>query len=199
MIETPKRSVTRFFIPLVDVMMLLFSMYLLLPILQVGDEGEGMTVTEFARLEDKLKKTEALLKTARTQVQQLHAEVSLLRKYADPQITLEQLKKEIELLQKAKADVLQKHLFLQVVAFDPNRDDLVFFQQVPEPTTKLIASAQDARALIDQHDQQAREHEQNLYYVILLPPPPRSPTQGQLLRFKDWFSGVPYQVLVTPP
>ena len=41
MIELPRRSVTRFFIPLIDVLTLLFCIYLLMPIVKPAGEDEG--------------------------------------------------------------------------------------------------------------------------------------------------------------
>ena len=41
MIEMPQRSVTRFFIPLIDVLTLLFCIYLLMPIVTGPEDSEG--------------------------------------------------------------------------------------------------------------------------------------------------------------
>ena len=40
MIEFPKRSVTRFFIPLIDVLTLLFCIFLLMPLVKAGGEAD---------------------------------------------------------------------------------------------------------------------------------------------------------------
>jgi hypothetical protein len=197
MIEMPKRSVTRFFIPLVDIMMLLFSMFLLLPIIESSGQGtEGKPADDVKKENQSLKETVALLQK---QVRGLADEVTLLRKFADPQISLEQLKKEIENLRKTKIDVLQKRLFLQVVAFDPNRDDLVYFERSPEPKTKVLAGPKEINKLVEQHEKQAQENGLDLFYVLLLPPAPRGPTEAQLRQWEKWFGDVPHQVLVTPP
>jgi hypothetical protein len=52
MIEMPRRSVTRFFIPLIDVLTLLFCIFLLMPVVRPGDDeggGEGTPATEAER------------------------------------------------------------------------------------------------------------------------------------------------------
>jgi hypothetical protein len=197
-IEMPKRSVTRFFIPLVDIMMLLFSMFLLLPMIEGSNEARDGSGLSPAKLEDDNRALKEMVAMLKKQVQDLSAEVALLRQYADPQISLEQLKKEIEELRKTKIDVLQKRLYLQVVAFDPNRDDLVYFEKSPEAKTKVIASATDAGMLIHQHEKKAQENGLDLFYILLLPPS-RGPTEGQLRQWEKWFGDVPHQVLVTPP
>lgn len=43
MIDLPKRSVTRFFVPLIDVLILLFCMFLLLPFVSRTEEGSTET------------------------------------------------------------------------------------------------------------------------------------------------------------
>lgn len=43
MIQPPKRSVTRFFIPLIDVLILLFCIFLLMPYVKPGDEDLAST------------------------------------------------------------------------------------------------------------------------------------------------------------
>jgi hypothetical protein len=50
MIELPRRSVTRFFIPLIDVLTLLFCIFLLMPVVRPADDnGEGTPATEAER------------------------------------------------------------------------------------------------------------------------------------------------------
>jgi hypothetical protein len=52
MIEMPRRSVTRFFIPLIDVLTLLFCIFLLMPVVRPGDDegdGEGTPATDVER------------------------------------------------------------------------------------------------------------------------------------------------------
>lgn len=61
MIEMPKRSVTRFFIPLLDVMTLLFCMFLLMPLVEPSDgsQADGASEANVARLQrevDRLRK-----------------------------------------------------------------------------------------------------------------------------------------------
>ena len=41
MIRPPRRSVTRFFIPLIDVLILMFGIFLLMPLVEEGAAGAG--------------------------------------------------------------------------------------------------------------------------------------------------------------
>jgi hypothetical protein len=50
MIQMPQRSVTRFFIPLIDVLTLLFCIYLLMPIVKPSEDGNGAEGSSDAKL-----------------------------------------------------------------------------------------------------------------------------------------------------
>lgn len=58
MIHMPRRSVTRFFIPLIDVMILLFCIFLLLPIFKEGDpeHPDKQLKKKFQQQEEELRK-----------------------------------------------------------------------------------------------------------------------------------------------
>src|SRR5688572_30060750 len=55
MIEIPRRSVTRFFIPLIDVLTLMFCIFLLMPVVKATGDGPEH---EAAPAEDRLAETE---------------------------------------------------------------------------------------------------------------------------------------------
>src|SRR4051794_31776978 len=99
MIEMPKRSVTRFFIPLIDVMTLLFCIYLLMPL--VSNPGEGGESSP-AALEQ--------------QVRELRAELER-RDRAENELR-DTLRREIEALRKEKIETLQKRLAVRVLEID---------------------------------------------------------------------------------
>lgn len=196
MIGMPKRSVTRFFIPLVDVMMLLFSMFLLMPMMQGGDGGttEGKTSDELAK-ENRVLNQE--LDRLKKQVTKLSIEVSDLRKLADPQVDINKLKKEIDNLQKLKMEVLKKRLFVQVLTYDPNRKDLVFYDLGSKPKTIVITNNKDADQIIKEHQQLAKQNGKELFYLMLIPV--GTVPQKQILNIENWFREVPFQLLPTPP
>ncbi|MEN9673721.1 MAG: hypothetical protein RL553_1986, partial [Planctomycetota bacterium] len=51
MIQLPKRSVTRFFIPLIDVLILLFCVFLFLPMVGQGDTPNSSLKTNADTIE----------------------------------------------------------------------------------------------------------------------------------------------------
>jgi hypothetical protein len=179
-------------------MMLLFSMFLLLPMIESSSEGQsGGLPAPALRQENKTLHDD--LDQLQKQLATLKDENLSLRKIADPKLTLDKLQQEIEALRKGNKDVLQKRLFLQVVAFDPTRKDLVYFEKTKNPKGIVIANKKDASALIHEHEAQAEKDGKDLYYVLMWPSFKQGgPTQGQINEFREWFGRVPHQVLATP-
>ena len=92
MIRLPRRSVTRFFIPLIDVLTLLFCVFLLLPL--GPPEDENPDDRDPAGLDDQRRQEQAELERLRRQVQE----------------TPQQVRDELEKLRKEKASALQQRI-----------------------------------------------------------------------------------------
>jgi hypothetical protein len=60
MIEMPRRSVTRFFIPLIDVLTLLFCIFLIMPLVKARDDGAGSEAGPASELERLQRENRAL-------------------------------------------------------------------------------------------------------------------------------------------
>jgi hypothetical protein len=166
MIELPRRSVTRFFIPLIDVLTLLFCIFLLMPYVKRGDGDDGRTASASERGERGESKTAADANPA-----------ELARR-------LEELRRELEKLRAARGQVLQERLVLHVLEIDP-ADGKLYYR---DPQRVEIASAADASALIARQREAAGSKE--LYYLILYPRQPSGyPTQRQYTSYDRWFQG----------
>src|SRR4051794_8871495 len=100
MIELPRRSVTRFFIPMIDVLILLFCIYLLMPM--VGGRESPEAAAERRRMEDRLR----LLEKER----QLQGK--------DAEALPDELRRKLEELRKLKAKELQQRLAVRVLQID---------------------------------------------------------------------------------
>ncbi len=89
MIRPPHRSVTRFFIPLIDVLILLFCIFLLMPIVEEGSSGPGSGA-----------------KLTAGQAQQLRQELDRLRRHiaelerTRPSPRMQELEREVERLRR---------------------------------------------------------------------------------------------------
>ena len=166
MIQLPQRSVTRFFIPLIDVLTLLFCIFLVLPLAKDPSD----TSADMAALEERLRENEA--------------EVERLRKSGDdmPQT----LRDEIEKLRQEKGKALQKRLAVRVLEIDSETGKLYY----RDPQRIVIPDEAAAHALIENDRRKLGQRE--LYYLILYPRSPTStyPTRGQRERYDSWFQGV---------
>jgi hypothetical protein len=170
MIELPRRSVTRFFIPLVDVMMLLFCIFLLMPTVK---PGEGFR--EDPTLGDG------------DEVARLRREVDRLRNEGKDR--LQEMQEDLEHLRKDKAAALRERLAVRVLEIDGVTGKLYY----REPAGLVeLRGRDDAERLFqkDRHELGVRKKE--LFYVILYPRDRNSgfPTRAQVQRYQDWFKDV---------
>jgi hypothetical protein len=183
MIEMPRRSVTRFFIPLIDVLTLLFCIFLLMPLFREADNhGADSSPRESAAglFQDKA--------ALERELQRRTQELERLRKEVKPQLDVDKLRAELERLRREKIETLQQRLFVRVLDIDPRTGALSYPDPgTPEKPGIRIASADTARALIRRHKQEAGERE--LYYVFLFPRADSGfPTEQQFEEYKRWFN-----------
>jgi len=167
MIQLPQRSVTRFFIPLIDVLTLLFCVFLIMPLARnPGEEGPD--------LRDK---------TPEEQVDYLRQELKRLRE--------ENLRKQQELaqLRQQKMQNLKDRLLVRVLEIDGGNGKL--FERDPERVE--IKDDTAAQRLIERDRRERGLGDRELYYLLLYPRDRDSPypTRGQRRQYEHWFQGVP--------
>jgi hypothetical protein len=166
MIQLPRRSVTRFFIPLIDVLTLLFCIFLVLPLAKAPGDSSADVVA----LEERLRQKED--------------EVDKLRQAGRD--LPEELREEIEKLRQAKGKALQQRLAVRVLEIDGETGKLYY----RDPQRILVPDQAAAHALIESDRRALGQKE--LYYLVLYPRSPAStyPTQGQRDSYDIWFEGV---------
>ncbi len=181
MIALPRRSVTRFFIPLIDVLLLLFCVFLLMPM--VNEEELDKITQSASDLNDVVLSLE----------KELERRNQDLGKFEDlrPQLVeLEKLRAEVERLRKERKQVAERMVFK---ILDIDRDDgaLYYFDPLrPEKEKLRIADAKTAAQLIEQHKSEAKGQE--LYYYFLYPRVESGfPTRQQAKEYGGWFIAVP--------
>jgi hypothetical protein len=169
MLEMPERSITRFFIPMIDVLTLLFCIYLLMPIVKDPDTGES---EEERRARDE-------------KLRQLEAE--LAAKGGVGELT-HQLRDEIERLRREKIEALRTRLAVRVLEIDPATGKLYY----RDPDRVEIRDQADAHKLIDRDRLAQGVSRRELYYLILYPRERASayPTVAQRKSYDRWFEGV---------
>jgi hypothetical protein len=170
MIQMPRRSITRFFIPMIDVLTLLFCIYLLMPMVRNPEQKQQ---DERRALEEKVRRLEA----------------ELARKTSkDPDMTA-QLRAEVERLRREKIKALKDRLAVRVLEIDGNRGELF----VRGGDGQEIKSEAEAHRLIEfDRQKQGAAGKRELYYLILYPRDPLSgyPTREQKQKYDHWFEGV---------
>lgn len=170
MLEMPQRSITRFFIPMIDVLTLMFCIYLLMPM--VGSPGDPETESQRRSREERLKQLEA----------------ELNRQHSVPERVPAELLAEIERLRREKVEALRNRLAVRVLEID-GKDGKLSFRD-PEPVE--LRDQADAVRLIERDRQQQGVSAKELYYLILYPRDRTSgyPTREQRQQYDRWFAGV---------
>jgi hypothetical protein len=162
MLQMPHRSVTRFFIPLIDVLTLLFCVFLIMPAAEPGvpySEGEP---------------------APRPPARDTGATLT------------EKLKAELDQLRKEKMKALQQLVKPQILDIDPNTGQLYSFQGGDLPQRIEIANRTDVINMVNRHRRERNFDQREPYYVIRYPRERNTgfPTVAQRKAYEDWFQGV---------
>jgi len=164
MIKPPHRSVTRFFIPLIDVMTLLFCIFLLMPM--VKGTGDAATDTGNA--------TTPLSARERQELAELRGRM----KEAGRNQVLSEKEKFHEFLQR---------LDIRVLEIDADTGKLFYY----DPDRVEITSEGQAGELIQRQKREGNGRE--LYYLFLFPRKLTGfPEERQVKQYERWFQGVPH-------
>jgi hypothetical protein len=168
MIVLPRRSVTRFFIPLIDVLTLMFCIFLLMPIVQgvesASDGNQGALAARVRQLEEQL--------------------AQIRSQGGDTRALQEQLEKLRQQLGKSIKD----RIAVRVLEIDGKTGKLYY----NDPDRIEIRSQADAAALIERDRRERGAGQRELYYLVLFPRDRNSsyPTVAQYEQYQHWFEGV---------
>ncbi|HEY1377907.1 MAG TPA: hypothetical protein VGF55_13995 [Gemmataceae bacterium] len=166
MIQPPHRSVTRFFIPLIDVLTLLFCIFLLMPYVAPAEDSPSAGATPVSR------DAEALRSGAGDA--------------ADLRRELERAEFDRARLQD-RLDSVLKRLSVRVLEIDKDTGKLYYY----DPDRVEVAGDADAQQLIDRDRRSAGGRE--LYFLFLFPREVSGyPLQRQVDNYRRWFQGVPH-------
>jgi hypothetical protein len=179
MIHLPRRSVTRFFIPLIDVLLLMFGIFVLMPIAAESElEGQRQEATE---------KGEAAA-SLQASLQERLRELYKLEELRPELERVDELKKEIQALRNLAQQSLQQGLTVKVIEVDAKTGDIFYYDPRAEQPLVPIPDARTAHELIAQHRKDAEGR--NLYYQFLRRRGPY-PTIAQGREYRAWFKDVP--------
>lgn len=190
MIHMPRRSVTRFFIPLIDVLLLLFVIFLLMPFVT---EEESEALAARSKVEDQTEEIDRL----KRQLERQKQELAKLRHLRDPQDEIDRLRAELErvsaeLKRLAGARFDQFHRALRIIEVDAVTGNLTYFDAAnsKEPLLK-IDSAKTAETLITRLQKETLDKELFLEFYVVGHPSIVAPLASRLREKKPWFDRVP--------
>ncbi|HEY8505913.1 MAG TPA: hypothetical protein VIL46_15115 [Gemmataceae bacterium] len=167
MIVFPRRSVTRFFIPLIDVLILLFAIFLLMPFVSQPalEEGGGEEAARRFEADDR--------RPPPPDAAELRRE-------------LDRARRELDRLRRARGDVAE-NLSVQVLQIDKTTGHLYYLA----PGRREVRTQQEAQQLIDAHRRRSGTREP--FFLILYPRELSGyPTQEQVEDYRRWFRDVPH-------
>lgn len=165
MIAAPKRAVTRFFIPLIDVLILLFCIFLLMPFVSSTEEPAPNPPVK-------------------------QPPNDLPKDLAELQRQLTEAKRRLERLQKDKTPTADR-MSVRVLEIDKNTGKLYAFEpDAPQPRQEVKDQA-DAQRLIDRQRRIAGSKE--AFFLLLFPRELTGyPLQKQTDSYRRWFKDVPH-------
>jgi hypothetical protein len=189
MIEMPRRSVTRFFIPLIDVLTLMFCIFLLMPLVKATDEtleGDGRTGRN------------PRIPTDPSQLKRDYDELSRLRQerrqWADIELLerrRNELKEQVQKLQEGLIDDLQKKLAIRILEIG-EEGKLFYYDPGREKDRRVEITAENVADFIAAQQRQAGGRD--IFFLLMYPRPlvgdPTYPLLRQREEYDRWFRGV---------
>jgi hypothetical protein len=175
MIQMPKRSVTRFFIPLIDVLTLLFCIFLLMPMVRSAGDLASDNPQPAAI---------SMLAEERQELEQLRREKRAWMEW-------NRLQEELKLLSAKVREALEQGLFLRVLEIG-DEGKLYFYDPARERDRRVEITKENVEKFIETQKRLAQGRE--LYLLILYPRRPEGfpgfPLQGQREDYDRWFKDV---------
>lgn len=167
MITPPRRAVTRFFVPLIDVLILLFCIFLLMPFVSgpPTPETDAKPATPKETLPKDAQELQKLLSEARDRLTRM---------------------------EKAAQSRLTDRLIVRVLHTDRKDGTLYYY----DPDRQEIRTEADALRLISQQKTLASKSGgvKDVYFLILYPENPSGfPTKKQEEQVHQWFRDVPHE------
>ena len=166
MIERPRRAVTRFFIPLIDVLILLFCIFLLMPFLKQGEAAETPLTPDDPAA--------ATSQTSQNDLQQ----------------QLQKARMEIARLRAEQVNPSEKFSFAALEV--DGRNGLLYWYHRGQPS--LIADEAAAAEVIDTEKKIAGIQKDPFLIIVLPHELTGFPTQPQLDQYTRWFRNVSFRI-----
>lgn len=190
MIQMPRRNVTRFFIPLIDVLILLFCIFLLMEF-NSGTEAEMQT----EKVAEQTETMEDLTSQLNRRIKELQAFEELRPKLDE----MKQLLEELDRLRNQSQRNMQQHAYVRIIDISPKDGSISFFDDANALNPIVpITDIKSAQRLIDRHKAEAGKRE--VYYYFMRPRQRTSyPEFKQVLAYQNWFKNVANSLVKVTP
>ena len=187
MIQMPRRSVTRFFIPLIDVLILLFCIFLLM---------EFNSESEVDRQTVEVESQSAINENLHADLKRRTKDLQRFEELRPQLDELDKIKTELDALKAASLQSLQQRTYFRVIDIDRQDGTIAYFDDArPDKPTKIV-NQKVADELIERHRKEAAGRE--VYYYFMRTRPTEDdiknkklasgyPTGGQIKRYKAMF------------
>jgi hypothetical protein len=189
MIEMPRRSVTRFFIPLIDVLTLMFCIFLLMPLVKATEEtseGEGQT-----RRSPQFPTTPSQWATDYEELTRLRAERHKWHNLEQLEKRKNELQEQVQKLRESRIDDLQKKLAIRILEIG-EEGRLFYYDPARETNRRMEITAENVGAFVAAQQRQAGGRD--LFFLLMYPRPltgdPTFPLLRQREEYDRWFRGV---------
>ena len=187
MIELPKRSVTRFFIPLIDVLTLMFCIFLLMPVVKPVQEESGETSSAGAKAAPDPQRWAR----DRQELEMLRKERSQQQELKNFEQERASLQEQLEDLRNKKVEALQKRLAVRVLEIGSD-GRLFAYDSLRDKDRQIEITRDNVKQFVT--DQQRQVGTGDLYLLLLYPRPasgfPTFPLRSQRGEYDHWFRGV---------
>jgi hypothetical protein len=179
MIKMPHRNVTRFFIPLIDVLILLFCIFLLMEFNSDAEVGKQMEAVEDQSAS--IDVLQDLLKRRTEENQRFEEDRPKLNELA-------KLRKELKDLKNASQQDLKHQWYFRIIDIKADDGTISFYDDKRPKQPTLIDSEKAAKELIARHLKEANGRKVFYYFQY-----PRGElalvSAGQIEDYHNWFKG----------
>jgi biopolymer transport protein ExbD len=188
MIHMPHRSVTRFFVPLIDVLLLLFCIFLLMPFAS-EDELDKKTEEAEKSHEEMVAVTYELDRQNALQAATIQ-DVAAMKDHAKYKRDMEELEKLRKIVNKS----VQQRYNCYVIDIERSNGKLSY---MAARERRFINNAQDAKHLIAEKRKESMEKDKKDPYFFFLYPRPQGgyPTSKQTAEYQEWFKEADFSFL----
>ena len=170
MIERPKRSVTRFFIPLIDVLILLFCIFLLMPFMSQPGAAESDDVKPATNIKD-------------LTPEEMRHEIAGLR------IDLNKAKRDMKKMQEERINPTER-ISVCVLEIEPKNGQMIFYRRGERVA---VSDQRGAQEIIDEHKRRSGIGKDPFFLIRMPHELTNFPSRPQMDQYENWFKDVPHR------